>query len=167
MAAQGLDSPPGRQALGLAALTGLILLLLWIAAALPSAAAGALGDRIDALLQRDLMRAVMTPTGTAHLEEPEAVDLISVGRETFRGAWGRPGRLVSTVGGLVAGRLTLFGACALLAESHVLLGAVLLLAAVWAAYEEKAASRIEAAHHYGGSEGARRLEYYYALEVVP
>ncbi|WP_159030511.1 ABC transporter ATP-binding protein [Streptomyces sp. CB01201] len=167
VAAQGLDSSPGRQALGWAALAGLTLLLLWIAAALRSAAATALGDRIDALLQRELMRAVMTPTGTAHLEEPATVDLISVGRETFRGAWGRPGRLISAVGGLVAGRLTLLGTCALLAGFHMLLGAALLLAAVWAAYEEKAASRTESAHHYGDSEGARRLEYYYALGVEP
>lgn len=158
--ARGLDA-----ALGWAALAGLLLLLLWIATALCTAAATALGDRVDALLQRELMRAVMTPTGTAHLEEPGTVDLIGVGRETFRGAWGRPGRLVSTVGGLVAGRLTLFGACALLAGFHVVLGAALLIAAMWAAYEEKAASRTEAAHHYGDSEGARRLEYYYALGV--
>ncbi|MEU2953947.1 ATP-binding cassette domain-containing protein [Streptomyces xanthochromogenes] len=165
VAAQGLDSAPGRQALGWATLAGLVLLLLWVATALGSAAATALGDRIDALLQRELMRAVMSPTGTAHLEEPGTVDLISVGRDTFRGAWGRPGRLVSAVGGLVAGRLTLFGACVLLAGFHVVLGAALLLAAVWAAYEEKAASRTESSHHYGDSEGARRLEYYYALGV--
>ncbi|WP_069884321.1 ATP-binding cassette domain-containing protein [Streptomyces luteocolor] len=38
--------------------------MLWIAAALRAAAATALGDRIDALLQRELMQAVMAPTGT-------------------------------------------------------------------------------------------------------
>uniref|UniRef100_UPI0032EB6A70 ABC transporter ATP-binding protein n=1 Tax=Streptomyces sp. HSW2009 TaxID=3142890 RepID=UPI0032EB6A70 len=162
---QGITSSPGRQMVGWAVLAGLVLLLLWVTAALRTAAATALGDRIDTLLQRELMRAVMSPTGTAHLEEPATVDLISVGRETFRGGWGRPGKLVSTVGGLVAGRVTLVGVCVFVAGFHVLLGVGLLLAAVWAAYEEKAASRGEAAHHYGDSEGARRLEYFYALGV--
>ncbi|MFT2016519.1 hypothetical protein ACMA1D_11855 [Streptomyces sp. 796.1] len=164
-ASQGIASSPGRQTVGWAVLAGLVLLLLWVTTALRTAAATALGNRVDALLQRELMRAVMSPAGTAHLEDPATVDLIGVGRETFRGGWGRPGKLVFTVGGLVAGRITLVGVCVFVAGFHVFLGVALLVAAVWAAYEEKAASRVEAAHHYGDSEGARRLEYFYALGV--
>jgi ATP-binding cassette subfamily B protein len=47
------------------------------------------------------------------------------------------------------------------------LGLALLAGGVWAAYEDKISSRAEATHHYGGSELARRLEYYYDLGVTP
>ncbi|MFF4015030.1 ABC transporter ATP-binding protein [Streptomyces sp. NPDC001843] len=167
VATHGLDSQAGLAALWWSAATSGLLTLQWMVAALRNAATTALGERVDAVLQRDLMRAVMAPDGIGHLEDPRCGDLISVGRETFRGSWGRPGRLASTVGGLVTARATLLGACVIVAGFHLVLGSALLVVALWAAREEKVASRAEAAHHYGDSETSRRLEYYYELGADP
>jgi ATP-binding cassette subfamily B protein len=167
LAARGLTSPPGRAALGWTAVAGAFMVLQWAGASLRGAAGTALGDRVDALLQRELMDSVLTPEGISHLEDPRIADLVSVGRDTFRGSWGRPGRLASTVSGLLTGQVTLLGACALAAGLHPLLGAALLASCVWAAHEDKAASRTEAAHHYGSTEAARRLEYYHDLGATP
>lgn len=146
---------------------GGFFLLRWASAAVQSAVAGALGERIDSVLQRDLMSAVMTPAGIEHLENPDTLDLINVGRDTFRSAWSRPGRMASTLSGLAAGRVVLLGSCLIVAGFHPLLGVLVLAGGLWAAYEDKVASRIEAAHHHGGTEWARRTEYYYDLGVTP
>jgi ATP-binding cassette, subfamily B, bacterial len=167
LAARGLASPPGRAALSWTVLAGAFMVLQWAGASLRAAAGTALGDRIDALLQRDLMDSVLAPAGIAHLENPKIADLVSVGRDTFRGSWGRPGRLASTVSGLLAGQVTLLGSCVLAAGFHPLLGFALLASCWWAAREDKVASRTEAAHHYGSTETARRLEYYYELGATP
>ncbi|GAA2756327.1 ATP-binding cassette domain-containing protein [Actinopolymorpha rutila] len=167
VAAEGLTSSAGRSALWWAAVAAGLLMVVWVAGSVRSAAATALGERIDASLQRELMRAVEEPVGVGHLEDPRTSELIAVGRETFRGSWGRPGRLASTVAGLVTGRVVLLGACVLVADFHPLLGIALLAAGSWTAYEEKVASRAEAAHHYGASEVARRLEYLYGLGSSP
>ncbi|MFI1096097.1 ATP-binding cassette domain-containing protein [Streptomyces sp. NPDC020917] len=167
LAGHGLGSAPGRAALGWTAVAGAFMVLQWAGSSLRAAAGTALGDRVDAALQRDLMDAVLAPEGIAHLEDPAIADLVSVGRDTFRGAWGRPGRLASTVGGLLAAQLTLLGACVLVAGFQPLLGAALLAACLWAAHEDRAASRTEAAHHYGSTETARRLDYYHELGTTP
>lgn len=167
VAAEGLASPAGRSVLWWAAVAAGLLMVVWVAGSVRSAAATALGERIDATLQRQLMRAVGEPVGIGHLEDPRTAELISVGRETFRGSWGRPGRLASTVAGLVTGRVVLLGACVLVADFHPLLGIALLAAGSWTAYEEKVASRAEASHHYGASEVARRLDYLYGLGSSP
>lgn len=167
VAAEGLDSAAGREALGWAGAAGGLLLLHWVVGALRAAATTVLGERIDAVLQRDLMRAVMEPDGVGHLEDPRIADLVGVGRETFRGSWGRPGRLASTIGGLLTGRAVLLGSCVIVAGLHPVLSAALLAAGLWAAREEKTASRTEASHHYGSSEASRRMEYYYDLGTGP
>src|SRR5688500_16491522 len=101
----------GRAPAWWALAAGALFLLQWAASAVHAAAATALGERADAVLQRDLMAAVMAPDGVSHLEDPTAVDLIDVGRDTFRSAWSRPGRVASALAGLVAGRVMLLGAC--------------------------------------------------------
>jgi ATP-binding cassette subfamily B protein len=167
MIADGLASPAGRAAQWWGVAASALFLLQSAAGTLQAAATTALGERIDALLQRDLMSAVLTPTGIGHLEDPETLDLVNVGRETFRAAWARPGRLASTVSGLLTGRVILVGACVVLARLHPVLGIALLAAGLWAAYEDKAASRQEAAHHYGSTELSRRTEYYFELGINP
>ncbi|MEO3751876.1 ABC transporter ATP-binding protein [Streptomyces sp. B6B3] len=167
LAAHGLDSPPGRAALAWTLAGGGFMVLQWSGGSLRTAAGTALGDRIDALLQRELMDSVLAPEGIAHLEDPKIADLVSVGRDTFRGSWGRPGMLASTISGLLAGQVTLLGSCVLVAAFDPLLGLALLAGCLWAAHEDKAASRSEAAHHYGSTETARRLEYYYELGTTP
>jgi ATP-binding cassette subfamily B protein len=165
--AYGLGSSAGRAALAWTVVCALGFVVQRAAAGLQAAAATALGARIDARLQRRLMDAVMAPSGLRHLEDPATLDLIGVGRETFRGGWARPGRIASTGGGLVAGYLSLAGACVVLARFRPAVGIVLFAAGAWAAYEDKVASRVEAAHHYGSSTESRRAEYLYELGVNP
>ena len=85
----GAGSPAVRTAVWWAVAAGGFFLLQWAAGALQGAATAALGDRIDAVLQRDLMDAVMTPQGIGHLEDPATLNLVHVGRRRF--APGRPG----------------------------------------------------------------------------
>ena len=165
--AQGYDSAAGRMATIWALVAGSLFLLQWSAGALHGAAASALGERIDAILQRDLMAVVMTPVGIAHLEDAATLDLINTGRDTFRAPFSRPGRLVTHISGLVSGRIVLAGACLLVARFHPVLGLALLSAGLWAAYEDKVASRVEATHHHGGTEHARRTDYYHELGTWP
>ncbi len=131
------------------------------------AAATALGERVDALLQHELMRAVAAPSGVRHLEDPATAALVEVGRDTLRADWARPGRLASTIGGLATGRIILLASGIILAGFHWWLGAGLLVAGVWAAYEDRVASRTEAGHHYGATESARRMRYFNDLGTTP
>ncbi|WP_427894445.1 ABC transporter ATP-binding protein [Kribbella sp. GL6] len=155
------------RALVWAAVAAVCLLLQWTAGALQRAAATALGERVDAALQHDLMRAVSAPSGVRQLEDPATAQLVEVGRDTLRADWARPGRLASTVGGLATGRVVLVASGIILGGFHWWLGAGLLVAGVWAAYEDKVASRTEAGHHYGASESARRMRYFDDLGTTP
>lgn len=154
-------------AVGWAVVAGACLLLQWLGGALQRAAATALGERVDARLQHELMRAVAAPSGVRHLEDPATAALVEVGRDTLRADWARPGRLASTIGGLATGRIILVAAGIILAGFHWWLGAGLLVAGVWAAYEDRVASRTEAGHHYGATESARRMRYFNDLGTTP
>ncbi|TCC16875.1 ABC transporter ATP-binding protein [Kribbella speibonae] len=154
-------------AVGWAVVAGACLLLQWLGGALQRAAATALGERVDALLQHELMRAVAAPSGVRHLEDPATAALVEVGRDTLRADWARPGRLASTIGGLATGRIILLASGVILAGFHWWLGVGLLVAGVWAAYEDRVASRTEAGHHYGASESARRMRYFNDLGTTP
>ncbi|MFC4015606.1 ABC transporter ATP-binding protein [Nonomuraea purpurea] len=164
---QASAATPGSTALWWAAAIGACLLLQWLAASLLRVAAAALGERVDTMLQRGLMKAVMTSDGIEHLEDPATIDLISVGRETFRSSWGRPGQLAATLSGMVAGRAMMIGASLILARFQMPLAVALLAAALWTAREEKVASRQEAAHHYGSTELSRRMDYLHELGSTP
>jgi ATP-binding cassette, subfamily B, bacterial len=154
-------------AMAWAVAAGACFLLQWLTGALQRAGATALGERIDSVLQRDLMSAVMAPTGIGHLEDPRTVGLVDVGRETLRADWGRPGRLAATVGGLITGRVLLGTSSVVVGGFAWWLGLALLASGLWAAYEDRVASRIEAAHHYGETESARRMQYYNDLGAAP
>jgi ATP-binding cassette subfamily B protein len=158
---------PDESAVPWAMAAGAFFLLQWAAGALQQTAAFSLSQRVDALMQRELMAAVMRPVCIGHLEDPASLDLISVGRDTFRSQWSRPGRLARTLSGMLNGRLMLFGSCVIVANSQPLWAIALLAAGLWAAHEDKVASRIEANHHHSGTELARRTEYYYELGVSP
>jgi len=162
----GLQSSAGRTATFSAILLGVAFVFQWGAVAFQSAAASALGDRVDFALQRQLMAAVMAPAGIAHLEDSRVMDLINVGRETFR-AWLRPGRLALGMGQLAGARLLLIGTCLILARYRWWLGLGMLLTALWAEHEVERASRNAAQHHYAGNTLARRTEYYYEVGVTP
>lgn len=157
---------PAESALWWGIAAGGLFLLQWTAGALQGAASTALGERIDAVLQRDLMVAVLRPTGIGHLEDARTLGLITVGRETFRAEWARPGRLAATLSRLAVCRVWFVGSCLIIGGFHPLLGVVLLSAGLWASYEDKLASRTESAHNYRGTEMARRAEYYNDLGVT-
>ena len=167
LAAAGLGSPAGRAAMWWAVVAGALFLLQWAAGALQDAVVTALGERVDAVLARDLMDAALAADGIGHLEDPSTADLVAVGRETFRSAYARPGRLARTLGRLATSRVAVLGCCLVVARFQPVLGAAMLVAGFWAAAQDKRASRIEAAHHYGGTELARRIGYYYELGVTP
>jgi ATP-binding cassette subfamily B protein len=162
----GLHSPAGHTAVLLAIATTLLFAVQWGVTSVQTTAATATGDRVDFALQRRLIGAVMAPAGISHLEDPRSVDLITVGRSTFRG-WIRPGRLALALSQLINARLTLLGACVILVRFSWLLALVMLAAAIWAEYEAQLASRRGAEHHYGSTPLARRTEYFYELGVTP
>ena len=163
----GLGSPSGRTAVALVVLAGVLFFLQRASGAVQSAATTALGERVDAVLQRQLMEAVMTPRGIGHLEDPATADLIEVGRDTFRTGWARPGRIAGTASGVLSGRLIFLGACAIFVGFHPLVAVVLAASGLWAAREERLASHAAAAHHGGGTEVARRTSYFHSLGVTP
>jgi ATP-binding cassette subfamily B protein len=163
----GIAADDGRRAMVWAVVGAGSLLLQWVAGTLQRASATALGEEVDAVLQHDLMRAVSAPGGVRRLEDPATAALVEVGRDTLRADWARPGRLASTIGGLATGRIVLLASGIVLAGFHWWLGAGLLVAGVWAAYEDRVASRTEAGHHYGASESARRMRYFNDLGTTP
>jgi ATP-binding cassette subfamily B protein len=61
----------------------------------------------------------------------------------------------------------LIASAVILARFHWWLGAALLAAGLWAAHEDKVASRTEAGHHYGAAESARRMQYFNDLGTTP
>ncbi|MEU8223188.1 ABC transporter ATP-binding protein [Kribbella sp. NPDC048915] len=163
----GITGDDSRRATAWAVAGAACLLLQWFAGALLRVSATALGDRVDAALQHDLMRAVFAPGGVRRLEDPATAALVEVGRDTLRADWARPGRLASTLGGLATGRIVLLASAVVLAGFRWWLGVGLLVVGVWAAYEDRVASRAEAGHHYGASESARRMRYFNDLGTTP
>ncbi len=163
----GLSSPSGRATAALVSLAGVLFFLQRASGALQSAATTALGERVDALLQRELMEAVMAPRGIGHLEDPATADLIEVGRDTFRTGWARPGRIAGTASGVLSGRIIFLGAAVIFIGFHPMVTVVLAAAGLWAAREERMASHAAAAHHGGGTEIARRTSYFHSLGVTP
>lgn len=163
----GVADGDGSRAMVWAAVGAGGLLLQWIAGTLQRASAAALGEQVDAVLQHDLMRAVSAPGAVRQLEDPATAALVEVGRDTLRADWARPGRLASTIGGLATGRIVLLASGIVLAGFRWWLGAGLLVAGVWAAHEDRVASRAEAGHHYGASESARRMRYFNDLGTTP
>jgi ATP-binding cassette subfamily B protein len=162
----GLNSPAAHTALIGAAIVGILFVVQSASTSLQGVAATVLADRIDHELQRRLMSAVMSPAGIAHLEDPATLDLITVGRDTFR-AWLRPGRLAISLSQLVSARVTLVGAALIIVRYRWPLALLFLATALWAENEERRASRRAAEHHHGRSPLARRTEYYYELGVTP
>ena len=162
----GLGSAAGWTALMAGVAVGLLFAVQRGSAALQSAAATALGQRVDLGLQNHLMSAVMAPAGIAHLEDARTLDLITVGRDSFRG-WIKPGRLALNLSQLAAARFTLIGACLILVRFQWAVALLILAAVLWTEYEAREASSRGAQHHYGGSMLARRTDYYYELGVQP
>lgn len=167
VAREGLSSPSGRATVALVVLAGVLFFLQRASGALQSAVTTALGERVDALLQRELMEAVMAPRGIGHLEDPATADLTEVGRDTFRTGWARPGRIAGTASSLLSGRIIFLGATVIFIGFHPLVTVALAAAGLWAAREERLASHAAAAHHGGGTEIARRTSYFHSLGVTP
>jgi ATP-binding cassette, subfamily B, bacterial len=145
---------------------GVVVTVQWVASALATATTTALGDRVNLDLQRGMMASSLAPDGIAHLEDPASIDLLSVGRETFR-SWLKPGRLATTLSQLAISRVLLLGAALFLATYRWPLAVAYYVAALWAEREGLVASRLSAEHHHGGTALARRTEYFYDLAVTP
>src|SRR5439155_22154126 len=113
---------------------GVLFAVQWGLTILHGAATTALGDRVNFALQRRLMAATMAPRGIEHLEDPHCLDLITVGRETFR-SWLKPGALATTLSALFSSRVTLLGAGGMLMAYRWPLALAFWAAALWAEYE--------------------------------
>jgi ATP-binding cassette, subfamily B, bacterial len=162
----GLDSPDGRAVVRFALLSGLLVGIQWLVAALREAFCDALGDRVNHHLQRDLMQAVMRPPGVAHLETAATMDLISVGRETFA-QWMRPGRLAWELTLLMSARALLIGASVVLTGFSWIVGPAFLAAVLWAEYEGGRVAKKAAENHFDSSPESRRTYYYFTLGTEP
>jgi ATP-binding cassette, subfamily B, bacterial len=162
----GLDSPDGRAVVRYAILSGVLVGIQWLVAALREAFCEALGDRVNHHLQRDLMHAVMQPSGVAHLETAATMDLISVGRETFA-QWMRPGRLAWELTLLLSARALLIGAAVVLTTFSWVVGPVFLAAVLWAEYEGGRVAKKAAENHFDSSPESRRTYYFFTLGTEP
>jgi ATP-binding cassette subfamily B protein len=137
-----------------------------LAGSLREASCEALADRVNHVMQRDLMREVMRPSGIAHLENPATTDLISVGRDTFD-QWLRPGRLAAELTQLVAARGVLLGAAVVLTSFQWWAGPAFGAAVLWAEHEGRQVARKAAETHYGSTQESRRTQYFFALGTEP
>lgn len=152
--------------LTLVAILGALAGLQWISTTARTLTGDALGDRVDLLLQSELMDGVMRPTSIAHLETPGTVDLIAVGRDTFS-QWLKPGRTVGDLTQLWSAYAVLFGACGVISWALLPAGPLLLAASLWAVSEGRKVAEDAAEMHYGASPESRRSGYFYELGTEP
>jgi ATP-binding cassette, subfamily B, bacterial len=162
----GPDSEAARSVLMLALLAGVLVAIQWAAYAGREASCEALGDRVNHLLQRNLMREVMGPPGIAHLENAATMDLISAGRDTFA-QWMKPGRLAWELTLLLSARGLLIGAAIVLTTFEWWAGPVFVAAVLWAEREGRKVARNAAEAHYDTTPHKRRTHYFFTLGTEP
>jgi ATP-binding cassette subfamily B protein len=162
----GPGSADGHALLAFALVAGALVGLQELAGSVREASCDALSDRVNHVLQRDLMREVMRPPGVAHLEDPATTDLISVGRDTFD-QWMRPGRLAAELTLLLSARGVLLGVSIVLASFQWWAGPAFLAAVLWAEHEGRQVARKAAETHYGSTQESRRTQYFFTLGTEP
>lgn len=150
----------------LAVLTGALVGVQELAGSIRDAACDALADRVNHLLQGELMREVARPPGIGHLEDPATTDLISVGRDTFA-QWMKPGRLAPELTLLLSAAGVLLGASAVLTGFQWWAGPAFLAAVLWVDHEGRQVARKAAETHYGSTQESRRTQYTFSLGAEP
>ena len=124
---EGPDSPAARQTLTLFLLLCALAVGARVIGPVQSTIAGSLARRVDRHLQERVIDAVGRPSGVAHLEDPEILDLVTnaqgVGTEGHK-----PGDAVTALGTLLPSWLQALGAAALLLTFSAPLGLVWIVA---------------------------------------
>jgi ATP-binding cassette subfamily B protein len=130
----GLDSAAGARLLVALAIAGAVYALSLLRGPAEDALAAAVRSRMTIVLQRRVVDAVATPTGIAHLEDPETHDLLASATGEVRGD--RAADAPMTLLSLWGDRLTGLVACGVLMTFRWWAG--LLLAVVWLAVRRPA-----------------------------
>ena len=161
----GPESPASQRSVILLVVAGSVFLVRRLVHALQRTAALALRLDFNQYIQARIARAVTTPSGIAHLEDPEVADQI----RTAQGVWDsyyHPGAAVTGLAGVIPAWLRGLGAIGLLATFQWWLALVVLggRLAVW--------HRLHRAHHeatkmaVGQSDVLRRAEYFRDLALT-
>lgn len=127
---EGLDSADGRFALTALTAMAVAFILQQVLPGLQSAAAGALGRRLDVGLGRRLMTAALAPHRLERLEEPSLRDAVAAAHGVY-GGWPRPGQAVGNLAGRMRTQLSLLAAAALMVAFHWWVPLVLLVPVLW------------------------------------
>ena len=128
----GLASPAGHTTLGLLAVATALFGVTRTIEPLNESLATILSLRFDRHLQQRVMHAVGTPTGIAHLEDPQVLDRLRVAQGIGTSFFG-PGDALSAFASVVPTRVRGLGSVLLLAPFHWWLALALLIAqlAAW------------------------------------
>jgi ABC-type multidrug transport system fused ATPase/permease subunit len=164
--ASGLDSPAGRTMLVWFGLISVLTLAARVLGPLQFTLAGTFARQVDRHLQERVMAAVGRPTGLAHLEDPEILDLIKnaqgVGTEGLH-----PGDAVRALATLLPSWLQALGAAGVLLTFRPWLG--LLWIAAWPVvlgFLMREFIRVGQAAGYTAAT-VRRSQYYLDLALTP
>ncbi|HVL82195.1 MAG TPA: ABC transporter ATP-binding protein [Actinomycetota bacterium] len=128
--------------------------------------AEAFGRRVDGALRARTMRAVLAPSGIAHLEDPEVLDRISAARGVGTGNW-KPGDAIVGLAGAWSNLLAGVASAVVLATFHPLAAASLL--AVWVVvirrFRREFMEVVEV--HVGETPVLRRAQYLRDIALAP
>ncbi|HEV8638416.1 MAG TPA: ABC transporter ATP-binding protein [Chloroflexota bacterium] len=162
----GVASDAARRLLGWLGLAALLIGVVRVLGPLQTALASAFARRVDRHLQERVMAAVGRPSGVAHLEDPETLDLIrnaqGVGAEGLQ-----PGRAVQALATLLPSWLQALGSAVVLIGFSPWLG--LLWLVIWPVVLyvlQREYVRVGQAG-YGQAAAVRRSDYLRDLALTP
>jgi ATP-binding cassette, subfamily B, bacterial len=161
----GLSSPDGHHLITSLAEAGAAYAISLLRSPAEDALTAAATARVDALMQRRLVRAVCAPVGIAHLEDREVLNQLASARGELLGGQpaGAPMALISKLGDRLTGLL----ACVVLITFRWWVGAEILL--VWLLVRRPLAAglRLQARRGRAAAEPLRRSWYLLGLAWRP
>ena len=163
----GLGSLSGQTLVASVAALAVLFALQQLAPTVRLAMGQSLARRVDALLQRRVMAAVMAPPGIAHLEDPVLQNQIGVAAPGLAAGWFTPGSAAGALSGRLATALRIVGATALLLAYHWWLAVALLAVACWYGWEYQYVARRLADQQTSLTKGFSRANYFRDLALNP
>jgi ATP-binding cassette, subfamily B, bacterial len=162
----GLDSPAGHRTLALLGTAAGLIVVSRLLGPFLAALAAIFARQVDRSLQERVMTAVVRPSGIAHLEDPEILDLIQ-NAQGVGTAMLPPGVAVSALANLLPSWLQALGSAVVLVAFHWWLAlAWLVMWPVVVYYLQREYLRVGQAG-YGMAGSVRRAEYYRTLALTP
>lgn len=158
----GLSSPDGHHLLTALAEAGAVYALSLLRGPAEDALTAAASARVDALMQRRLVRAVCAPIGIAHLEDRETLERLASARGEMLGGQpsGAPMALISQLGDRLTGVL----ACVALMTYRWWVGLLLLI--VWFAVRQPLAAGLRGQARRGRAAIAPMRRSWYLLGLA-